>query len=185
MVKNIKFKKSILVKVLALSIIGYSGYQAFQLHKNNEIKRVKGYLEDFLTEDNYVDLSKISSDYNITNFSGETLSDVLKDSDIDYVRLTDSYVYNGSHVTSFKQKSAINYNNLIGTLDNGESVYEGYEPIRNSIDGNVTYDIPNEYTLEDIYVNAEPVRYNELENMEINVIENNYEDSYSLVLERK
>ena len=109
----------------------------------------------------------------------------LSDSDIKYVRITDVYIYDGKHVEPFFQKTAMNYKHILGIDDNFKIVYEGYEPIRNVVDGSLVYEIPKGYKLTDIEVIAEPVRYDELASKEIVVTENDYEDSYSLSLKRK
>lgn len=182
--KNLKFGKRFLAGVVAVSIIG-CGMGGFHLHKRQEVNRVKGYLEDFLTEDNYVDLSKISTSYVIKDFSGEALRDALEEMDVDYVRITDSYIYDDAHVETFTQKNAVNYNNTLWVDKEGNPVYEMYEPIRMSSDDGVTYDIPEGFTLEDIDVIAEPIRFSELDDKTISVNENNYEESYSLEMKRK
>lgn len=182
--KNLKFGKRFFIGVVAASVIG-CGIGGFHLCKRHEINRVKGYLEDFLTEDNYVDLSKISTEYNICDFSGESLRKALEELDIDYVRITDSYIYDEAHVETFSQKNAVNYNNELWVDQNGNIMYEMYEPIRMADNSGVTYDIPDNFTLEDIEVVAEPTRYSELDDMIILVNENNYEESYSLEMRRK
>lgn len=182
--KNLKFGKRFIAGILAASIIG-CGIGGYHLHKRNEINRVKGYLEDFATEDNYVDLSKISTAYEIYDFSGEVLRSALEEMDIDYVRITDSYIYDDVHVETFKQKNAVNYSNVLWTDGNGNPMYEMYEPIRMSSDSGVTYDVPEGFTLEDIDVIAEPIRYSDLNDKTVSVNENNYESSYSLELKRK
>lgn len=181
MLENLVIKKSLLVGTMSLSILG----SKYRVVKEPEVIRVKGYLEDFLTEDNYVDLSKISTSYDIKDFSGEALAKALADSDIKYVRITDDYIYDGKHVEPFLQKTAMNYKHILGIDDNFKIVYEGYEPIRNVVDGLIVYEIPKGYKLTDIEVIAEPVRYDELASKEIVVTENDYEDSYSLSLKRK
>ena len=75
--------------------------------------RIKGYLEDFLTEDNYVDLSKVSKAYDIRSFNGEYLDDAMDELGVKYVRLTDTYVYDGKHVTAFETMSAVNKDKII------------------------------------------------------------------------
>ena len=181
MLKFLVIKKSLVVGTMSLSILG----SKYRVVKDPEVIRVKGYLEDFLTEDNYVDLSKISTSYDIEDFSGEALAKALADSDIKYVRITDDYIYDGKHVEPFLQKTAMNYKHILGIDDNFKIVYEGYEPIRNVVDGSLVYEIPKGYKLTDIEVIAEPVRYDELASKEIVVTENDYEDSYSLSLKRK
>lgn len=182
--KNFKFGKRFFAGIVAVSIIG-SSIGAYHIYKKQEVNRVKNYLEDFLTEDNYVDLSKIGMDYDIRGFSGESLEKALMEVDARYVRLTDSYIYDGSHVVPFVQKSAFNYDNVLGIDDNGNTVYEGYEPIRVPSDNGVIYQFPEGFTLEDISVLAEPIRYNELDSKKIVVYNNDYEESRSLSLRNK
>ena len=62
---DVKFGKRFVAGLLAVSLIGGATFGGFHLYKKSEVNRVKGYLEDFLTEDNYVDLSKISTSYDI------------------------------------------------------------------------------------------------------------------------
>ena len=182
--KNLKFGKKFIASILAVSIIGTS-VGGFHLYKKAEVNRVKGYLEDFLTEDNYVDLSKISQNYDIKGFNGEYLDDAMEEVGVQYVRLTDTYVYDGNVVTPFKQMNAVNYDNYIWTDSEGVDYYEMYEPKRNLTDSGLTYSYPEGFVLEEIKVIAEPLRYEGLENTEVIVIENDYDDSYSLVLNRK
>ncbi len=182
--KNLKFGKRFLAGVVAVSIVG-CGMGGYHIYKRCEINRVKGYLEDFLTEDNYVDLSKISVSYDIKDFSGEILKCALEEMDIDYVRIMDSYIYDEAHVETFTQKNAVNYNNVLWTDSNGNLMYEMYEPIRIFNGYGVSYEVPDGFTLEDIDVIAEPIRYSELEDKNIHVYKNNYEDSYSLEMRRK
>lgn len=182
--KNLKFGKRFLAGVIATSIIG-SGICGYHVYRKSEVNRVKGYLEDFLTEDNYVDLSKISSQYDIRDFSGEYLRMALEDMDVSYVRITDSYIYDDAHVETFSQKNAVNYNNVLWTSKDSSPVYEMYEPIRMSDGSLVTYQIPEGFTLEDVEVIAEPIRYEELDNRTVVVNDNDYEESYSLELKRK
>lgn len=185
--RKIKFGKRFIATIVAASIIG-AGIGGFQLHKKNEVNRVKGYLEDFLTEDNYVDLSKISTDYTISSFDGKYLYEALKNSDVKYVRITSDYIFdieNGVQVGPFKQMTGMNKDKLLGYDDEGKPVYDGYEPIRTIVDGKLTYVLPPEYSLEEISVLAEPFDYERLMDREVVVRENNYEDSYSLSLEKK
>lgn len=182
--KNLKFGKRFLAGVIAVSIVG-CGIGGFHLYKRHEVNRVKGYLEDFLTEENYVDLSKISRDYDIKDFSGEALRGALEELDIDYVRINDSYIYDDAHVETFSQKNAVNYGNVLWVDKDGNPIYEMYEPIRMSDGSGVSYDIPEGFVLEDIDVIAEPIRYDSLDDKTISVNENNYEYSYSLEMKRK
>lgn len=184
-IKEFKIGKKIIAGFLTASIIGTSGIVGFHLYKENEIKRVKGYLEDFLTEDNYVDMSKISGDYSIKGFDGSILRDVLKEMNIEYVRFNDSYIYNQSHVEGFDQVTATDYSKIIGEDDKNQIVYMGYEPIREPDSSGIKYIYPENYTLEEIHVYAEPIRYDELDDRKVVVVENDYDDSYSLILEKK
>ena len=182
-INNLKFSKRMLAGMLAVGTIGL-GIFGMKLHKDNEVRRVKNYLSDFVTSDNYVDLSKISTDYVIKDFSGEILKEALEDMDVDYVRITDSYIYDASHVETFKQMHAVNYDCILGELY-GKTVYEMYEPIRNISDSGVAYCIPEGFVLEEIEVVAEPIRYDDLIGREVVVLENDYEDSYSLELKKR
>lgn len=182
---NLKFGKKFVAGLLALSIIGGATWGGFHLYKKHEINRVKGYLEDFLTEDNYVDLSKVSTSYNIRNFDGEYLDDAMEELGIKYVRLTDTYVYDGSHVTPFQTLSAINYDSVSWVDEDGNPYYEMYEPIRVPSEGGVGYIYPEGFELIETDVVTEPYRYYRLENTEVVVRENDYDDSYSLSLEKK
>lgn len=185
---NFRFGKRFIACVVAASIVGAAGIGGFHLYKKNEVARVKGYLEDFLTEDHYVDLSKISTDYDIRSFDGKYLYEALKDSDISYVRITSDYIfdiYDGVHVGPFKQMTGMNKSKLLGYDDNNNPVYDGYEPIRTVKNGKLEYVLPEEYELEEISVLAEPFDYERLMDREVVVRENNYEDSYTLSLEKK
>ena len=182
---NIKFGKRFASLVLAISLVGGTTLGSLHLYKKHEVNRIKNYLEDFLTEDNYVDLSKISKAYDIKGFDGEYLDDAMDELGVKYVRLTDTYVYNGSHVTPFKTMTAINYDNVTFVDQDGNKYYEMYEPIRVSGKDGVEYIIPDDFVLEETNVVTEPYRYHRLENTEVVVHENTYEDSYSLSLEKK
>lgn len=179
---KVKFGKRFAAGLVALSLVGSGALVSYRLYRNHDVNRVKGYLEDFLTEDNYVDLSKVTSAYDIKGFSGDILYEALEDSGINYVRITDSYIYDGAHVTGFVQKNAVDYNDVLGTDQNGDIIYRMYEPMAVPTDSGVVYEVPEGYTLEDIKVLAEPIRYSELKDKEIKVVENDYEDSYSLYL---
>lgn len=182
---NLKFGKKFVAGLLAISIIGGTSFGGFHLYKKHEVSRVKGYLEDFLTEDNYVDLSKVSKAYEIKAFSGEYLDDAMEELGVKYVRLTDTYVYDGSHVTPFQTMSAINYNNVTWIDDNGNKYYEMYEPIRVPSEDGVKYIYPEGFELIETDVITEPYRFYRLEDTAIVVHENDYDDSYSLSLEKK
>ncbi len=183
MVKNFKINKKIIAGALIAAIIG-TGIGGYHMHRNHEVTRVKGYLEDFLTEENYVDLSKITGTYQISDFDGETLRRALEDMDIDYVRINDSFIYDKAHVETFPHMNAVNYNKVVWN-DGHEDIYEMYEPIRVPSESGVTYQIPEGFTLETVEEIANPIRYDELDNKEVVVLKNSYEDSYSLTLEKK
>ena len=89
---NVRFGKRFVTGLLTVSLIGTATWGSLHLYKRNEIGRIKEYLEDFLTEDNYVDLSKVSKAYDIRNFNGEYLDDAMDELGVKYVRLTDIYV---------------------------------------------------------------------------------------------
>ena len=182
---NLKFGKKFIAGLLAVSIIGGATWGGFHLYKRHEINRVKGYLEEFLTEDNYVDLSKVSSSYDIANFDGEYLDDAMEELGVKYVRITDTYVYNGRHVTPFQTMSAINYDNVTFVAQDGNECYEMYEPIRVVGENGVEYIFPEGFELIETDVVTEPFRYYRLEDTEVVVHENSYENSYSLSLEKK
>ena len=183
MVKNFKLSKKIIAGTLIASIIG-TGIVSYHVHKRNEVTRVKGYLHDFLTEDNYVDLSKVSGSYMIENFDGEYLRKALEEMNINYIRINDSFIYDGIHVSIFPHMNAINYNKVVWN-DGIQDIYEMYEPIRIPGSDGVSYQIPEGFTLEKIDEIVEPIRYDELDNKEVIVLKNNYEDSYSLTMEKK
>lgn len=182
---NLKFGKRFIAGLLAVSIIGGATWGGFHLYKKSEISRIKGYLEDFLTEDNYVDLSKVSTSYDIRSFNGEYLDDAMEELGIKYVRLTDTYVYDGSHVTPFQTMSAINYDNVSWIDEDGNKYYEMYEPIRVPGEDGVEYIYPEGFKLLETDVVTEPYRFYRLEDTRVVVNENDYEDSYSLSLEKK
>ena len=73
---DIKFGKSFVARLLAVSLIGEATWCGFHLYKRSEIGRIKGYLDDFLTEDNYVDLSKVSTSYDIRSFTSKTCNTI-------------------------------------------------------------------------------------------------------------
>ncbi len=182
---NLKFGKRFIATLLTISLIGGATWGGFHLYKRHEIGRVKGYLEDFLTEDNYVDLSKVSTSYNIKNFNGEYLDDAMEELGVKYVRLTDTYVYDGKHVTPFQTMTAVNHDKVTFVDQDGNEYYEMYEPIRVPSEDGVEYLYPQGFTLEETDVIAEPYRYYRLEDTEVVVRENNYEESYNLSLEKK
>lgn len=184
--KNIKFGKKFIAGMLAFSLLGGSVVGSYQLYKKSQINRVKGYLEDFLTEDNYVDLTNISSDYKIEGFDAKYLDDAMEELGVKYVRITDSYIYNGSHVTPFVHVGGINYDNVLFTDQDGNQYYEMYEPIRSTTTDGVEYYVPDNFILEEYETIAEPVRYDDLDGREVVVRDSDYEEgSYVLSLERK
>ena len=130
-------------------------------------------------------MSKISTSYDIKNFDGEYLDDAMDELGIKYVRITDTYVYDGAHVTPFKQMTAVNYDNVYYTDSDGNQYYEMYEPIRVPGEGGVEYIYPEGFELVETDVVTEPYRYYRLEDTEVVVHENDYDDSYSLSLEKK
>lgn len=182
---DIKFGKCFVAGLLAVSMIGGATFGGFHLYKRHEIGRIKGYLEDFLNEDNYVDLSKVSKAYDIRSFNGEYLDDAMEELGVKYVRLTDTYVYDGSHVTPFQTVSAINYDKVTFVDQNGTEYYEMYEPIRVPGENGVEYVYPDGFELIETDVVTEPYRYYRLEDTEVVVHENDYDDSYSLSLKKK
>lgn len=183
MVKNLKLGKKFLAGVLVAAVIG-TGIGGYHMHKKAEINRVKGYLEDFLTEDNYVDLSKVSSTYDIASFDGKYLQAALEQLDVSYVRINDSFIYDDAHVETFPHMNAVNYNNVLWN-DGTQDIYEMYEPIRVSTESGVEYIIPEGFTLETVDEIATPIRYDKLADRKIVVYKNDYEDSYSLTMEKK
>ena len=182
---DIKFGKRFVAGLLAISLIGGASFGGFHLYKRSEIGRIKGYLEDFLTEDNYVDLSKVSKAYDIRSFNGEYLDDAMDELGVKYVRLTDTYVYDGKHVTAFETMSAVNKDKVIYVDQDGNEYYDMYEPIRVPGENGVEYIYPEGYELIETDVITEPYRYYRLEDTEVVVRENNYEESYSISLEKK
>ena len=184
MVKNLKLGKKLIALCLAASITATGVAAGMQIHKNKEVNRVKGYLSDFTTESGYVDLSSISSYYDIKDFDGKYLREAMEDLDVDYVRITDSYIFNGDYEDVFYIMLAFNYDNLLGYDDNGEPVYETFDPIRiNSREG-VRYIYPEGFTLKQVPVSVEPISYKSLDDMEVDVSKDS-EDSYTLTLNRK
>ena len=94
MVKNLKLGKKITALILTGAIVAGS-YGGFQLYKKSEVNRVKGYLEDFQTEEGYVEFTKISTVYDMKSFKGEYLLEAMEDMDISYIRITDDYIFDG------------------------------------------------------------------------------------------
>ena len=183
MVKNFKLGKKFIAGVLIAGIIG-GGIGTYHLSKRMEVNRVKGYLEDFLTAENYVDLTKVSGSYTIKDFDGEYLRKALEEMDVDYVRISNSFVYDDAHVLPFPHMNAVNYDNVLWN-DGMQDVYEMYEPIRVPSEDGVTYQIPDNFTLEEVEEIANPIRYEDLDDRKVVVFKNTYEDSYSLAMEKK
>ena len=183
MVKNLKLGSRLISLALATSIaFGVSGCTS-KFKDEKEIERVKTYLEDFMTEEGYVDLSNISTDYEIYDFDGKYLKLALEEMNVEHVRITDSYVFNGDYVDGFPVMLAFNYNKLLGYDDNGEPVYETYDPIRMSGPDGVIYYYPKGFTLKEVDVLVNPVFYNQLEDREVSV--KKQDDSYTLSLNKK
>lgn len=180
MVKNLKLGKKITALILTGAIVAGS-YGGFQLYKKSEVNRVKGYLEDFQTEEGYVDFTKISTVYDMKSFKGEYLLEAMEDMDISYIRITDDYIFDGEYYDGFMQKIALNYNNLLGYDDAGNPVYEAFEPIRTIRDGKLLYLYPKGFTLTDIKVYENSIASHCLEDRDIVVNQFN-EESYSLTL---
>ena len=183
MIKNLKLGKKITALLLTGAIVA-SGYGGFQLYKKNEVNRVKGYLEDFQTEQGYVDLTRVGTNYDIKSFDCEYLMKAMEELEVTYVRITDEYIYDleeGEYFDGFTQKIAFNYNNLLGYDNNGNPVYEAIEPIRTIKGDNLVYLYPKGYKLTDIKVYEDFMSPELVKNKKIEV--NQYsEDSYSLTL---
>lgn len=182
MVKNVKFHKKFIATSLVVAILG-TGMVGYQMHKKSEYNRVKGYLEDYLTEDNYVDLTRVSIDYDIEPFDGKTLRLVLEDSDIYYVRITDSYIYDGAHVTPFPHVDLVDYSTILGIDDNGEEVYKSLEPVRVPGENGVQIVGVDGYEERTIYDMVDPIRYESLDEKVVDVIK--YPEFQNLVLKKK
>lgn len=167
MVKNVHIKKGLLVLGLATTL----GICSYQLHKHNEVNRVKGYLNDLRTDDNYVDMSRISLDYNIESFNGSTMVEALKDTDIDYVIINDWIIYENAHVGTFIRPYFTN-GEIIGYDDNNEAVYNCLKAVVGSNEGELYYEIPEGYYLDERETTAGPhgpMRYEMLKEYDINV----------------
>ena len=81
--------------------------------------------------------------------------------------------------------SAVNKDKVIYVDQDGNEYYDMYEPIRVPGEDGIQYVYPEGYELIETDVIAEPYRYYRLEDTEVVVRENNYEDSYSISLEKK
>lgn len=184
MVKNLKLGKSIISLLLAGALTIGGVRVGLSLHRKSEVARVKGYIEDFMTPEGYVDLTRVSTQYDIKSFDGEILQEVLEDMDVSHVRLTDSYVFNGNYVDGFPQKIAFDYDVLLGYDNDGKPVYKAYEPVRMATDEGVEYKYPEGYTLTQVEVLKDPIPYFQLEDKEIHVGKY-HEDSYTITLNKK
>ena len=111
MVKNLRFGKKFVASILSVGILAGATFGGLELYKKHEVNRVKGYLNDFLTEDNIVDLSCIDKSYDIKGFKGEYLYEALKGSDIKFVRIDDTYVFDifSYNVINYPRKDYCNY----------------------------------------------------------------------------
>ena len=98
MIKNMKLGKRFATGLLTGFILAGAITGGLQLHRTHEVNRVKGYLEDFLTEDNYVDISCVDKNYDIKDFKGEYLRRALQKMDVDYVRIDDTFIFD---ITTF------------------------------------------------------------------------------------
>jgi len=81
--------------------------------------------------------------------------------------------------------SAINYDKVTFVDQDGNPYYEMYEPIRVPSEDGVEYIYPEGFELVETDVIAEPYRYYRLEDTEVVVRDNSYEESYSISLEKK
>lgn len=184
MIKNFKLGPKLVALGLMASITATSIVAGMQIHKTNEVNRVKGYLKDFTTPAGYVDLSSITSYYDMKDFDGKYLRKAMEELDVDYVRITDSYIFNGDYEDVFYIMLAFNYNNLLGYDDNGEAVYETFDPIRINSKEGVRYVYPEGFTLKKVPVSVDPISYKSLDDMEVDVSKYS-EDSYTLTLNKK
>lgn len=185
MVNNFKFGKRLISLALAASMaLSMSGCSNSKFSSENEVNRVKNYLEDFMTDSGYVDLSNVSTEYDIKSFDGSTLKLALEEMDVSHVRITDSIIFGGDYVEGFPVMLAFNYDNLLGYDDNGEPVYETFEPIRMGTDDGVEYYYPKGFVLKEVMILKNPVLYEQLDNKEITVKQHS-EDGYTLSLNKK
>ena len=174
MVKNLKFGKKFVAGLLTVGILTGATFGGLELYKTHEVNRVKGYLEDFLTEDNYVDISCVDKNYGIKGFKGEFLREALEDMDVKYVRIDDTFVfdiYDGVHVGTFKTMVAYR-----------EETDEYYDPIRISTDHGIDYIYPEGFKLIELELTPEPFDYERLDGTKVEVY--NEEDSDRLMLRR-
>ena len=174
MVKNMKLGKKFDCGLLTVGLVAGATFGGFQLHKTHEINRVKGYLEDFLTEDNYVDISCVDKSYGIKGFKGEYLREALEESDVKYVRIDDTFVfdiYDGVHIETFKTVVAYR-----------EETDEYYDPIRVSTENGVEYIYPEGFKLVTLDLTPEPFDYERLDGTNIVVYD---EENYDRLMLRR
>ena len=173
--RNLRFGRRFAAGLLSVGILAGATFGGFALHRTHEVNRVKGYLDDFLTEDNYVDLSCIDKSYDIKGFKGEYLREALEDSDIDYVRIDDTFIfdiYDGVHIGTFKTKLAYNEEND-----------EYFDPIRNNTGNGLEYSYPEGFELVDLELTPEPFDYERLDGTSIEV-QSFADESQRLVIKR-
>lgn len=171
MIKNIKIKKRLLALTLGVSL----GIGSFKLYENNEVNRVKGYLNDFVTEDNYVNLTRVSKDYNINSFKGKYLRKALNELDIEYVIIDDWIIFDGNKIGLF---NIVDYTNgeLLGYDNNGNAVYNGMNAIVDNKDGKLEYIVPDGYELRETKIDAGnhgPMKFETLDNYNIIMTDEN------------
>lgn len=165
-----------IVCVLPLAIVLYS----MKMESQKELKRVIQYLEDFKTDDNYVNLTRIGLDYEINDFDGDVLKKAIEETGVKYVRITDAFI-SDEELAYYPHYYAVNYDDVVCVDNNRDILYAMYEPIL-SLDenGEIYYNIPYGYVLEEAQEIATPITLDELNNKEVDVIES--EDSYRLIL---
>ncbi len=176
MIKNMKLGKRFACGLLTIGLIAGTTFGGFQLYKTHEVNRVKGYLEDFLTEDNYVDISCVDKNYGIKGFKGEYLREALKDIDVSYVRIDDTFVfdiYDGVHIGTFKTMVA---------YDEENDRY--YDPVRISSEDGIKYVYPEGYKLISLDLTPEPFDYERLDGTNIELVDDESNDYDRLVFRR-
>lgn len=179
MVKNIRFGPRVLALLLSAVVVIKVGIGS-QIKKMNDVYRVKGYLIDFITDDGYVDFSSISTQYDIEDFNGEYLRIALEDMNISFVRMNDVYICDGNK-NDFSFMLAFNYDNLLGYDEEGNPVYETFDPIKINDETGVKYVYPQGFTLKKVVVKANPIQVEDLDDYDINVSSHNGK-SYTLTL---
>ena len=175
MVKNLKFGKKFVCTLLSVGIIAGVTVGGMKLYKTHEVNRVKGYLDDFLTEDNYVDISCVDKNYGIKGFDGKYLREALEDTDIDYVRIDDTFVfdiYDGVHIGTFKTIWAYN-----------EELDRYIDPTRVKTEDGIEYIYPDGYKLVELELTPEPFDYERLDGVKVEVV-NESEDYDRLRIRR-